>query len=57
MAKVILMATRPEPTVLQPYWAYMQVFSEADLESMLSHGPHDLAIKLLNSKLLQWGLI
>jgi hypothetical protein len=53
----VLMATGPEWTVPEPYRAYAQVFWEADSESMPSHGPHDLAIELLNSKQLPWGPI
>ncbi len=34
----VLMAIGPERTVLEPYRAYAQVFSEADSESMPSHG-------------------
>ncbi len=49
------MATGPEPTVPEPYRAYAQVFSEADLESMPSHGPQDLAIELLDGKQPPWG--
>jgi hypothetical protein len=52
MAGDILTATRHEPTVLNFYGAYAQVFSEADLEFMSSHGPQDLAIKLLYGKQL-----
>jgi hypothetical protein len=43
-ARDVLMATGPERTVSEPYRAYAQVFSEADSESMPSHGPQDLAI-------------
>ncbi len=46
----VLMATGPEPTVLEPYRAYAQVFSEADSESMPSHDPQDLAIELLDGE-------
>jgi hypothetical protein len=53
----VLMATRPEPTILEPYRAYGQVFSEADLESMPSHGSQDLAIELLDGKPPPWGPI
>jgi hypothetical protein len=51
------MATRPEPTLPWPYRAYAQEFLEANLESMPSHSPQDLAIKLLNNKQLPWGPI
>jgi hypothetical protein len=53
----IFMATVPEPTVPEPYRAYMQVFSEADSESVPSHGLQDLAIKHLNGKQSLWGPI
>jgi hypothetical protein len=53
----VLMATGPEPTVPEPYRAYAQLFSEADSESMPSHGPQDLAIELLNGKQPPWGPI
>ncbi len=46
----VLMATGPEPTVPEAYRAYAGVFSEADSESMPSHGPQDLAIELLDGK-------
>jgi hypothetical protein len=39
MARDFLMATGPEPTVLEAYEAYARVFSEVDLESMSNHGP------------------
>jgi hypothetical protein len=51
------MATWPELTVAEPYGAYAQVFLEADSGLMPSHGPQDLAIKLLNSKKLLCGFI
>jgi hypothetical protein len=50
LAGDVLMATGPEPTVPEPYRAYAQVFSEADSESMPSHGLQDLAIELLDGK-------
>ncbi len=53
----VLMATGPERTVPEPYRAYAQVFSEADSESMPSHGLQDLAIELLDGKQLPWGPI
>ncbi len=53
----ILMATGPEPTVPDAYKAYARVFSEADSESMPSHGPQDLAIELLNGKQQPWNPI
>jgi hypothetical protein len=53
----VLMATGPEPTVPEPYRAYAQVFSEADSESMPSHGLQDLAIELLDGKQPPWGPI
>jgi hypothetical protein len=56
-ARDVLMATRPELTVPEPYRAYAQVFSEADSESMPSHSPQDLAIELLNGKQPPWGPI
>jgi hypothetical protein len=46
----VLMATRPKSTTLEPYRAYGQVFSRADTESMPSHGPQDLVIKLHKGK-------
>jgi hypothetical protein len=46
----VLVATGPEPTVPDPYRAYLQVFLEADSEFMPSHGPQDPAIELLNDK-------
>jgi hypothetical protein len=52
-----LIATGPERTVPEPYRAYAQVFSKADWESMPSHGPHNLAIKLLDGKQPPWGPI
>jgi pyruvate/2-oxoglutarate dehydrogenase complex dihydrolipoamide dehydrogenase (E3) component len=48
----VLKATGSEPTVPEPYGAYTQVFLKIDSESMPSHVPQDLAIKLLNSKQL-----
>jgi hypothetical protein len=57
LARDVLMATGPEPTVLEPYRAYAQVFSEADSESMPSHGPQDLAIELHDGKQPPWGPI
>jgi hypothetical protein len=51
------MTTWPEPTAFEPYRAYAQVFSEVDSESLPSHGPQDLAIKLLNGKQPLWGPI
>ncbi len=51
----VLMATGPERTVPDPYRAYVQVFSEADSESMPSHGPQHLAIELLDGKQPPWG--
>jgi hypothetical protein len=54
-ARNVLMATRSAQAVLKPYQAYAQVYSEAESESMPSHGPQDLAIELLNGKLLPWG--
>jgi hypothetical protein len=48
----ILNATRHEPTVLERYRFYTQVFLEADLESLPSHSPQNLAIKLLDGKQL-----
>jgi hypothetical protein len=56
-AREVIMATWPEPTVPQPYRAYVQVFLEADSESMPSHGPQDLAVELLDGKQQQWGPI
>jgi hypothetical protein len=53
----VLMATRPEPTVPEPYRGYTQVFSEADSESMPSHGPQDLAIELTDGRQPLWGPI
>ncbi len=50
LAGDVLMATGPEPTVPDAYEAYARVFSEADSESMPTHGPQDLAIELLYSK-------
>jgi hypothetical protein len=44
------MATTPEPTVPEPYTAYVEVFSKAHSEFMPSCGHHNLAIKFLNSK-------
>jgi hypothetical protein len=38
MAGDVFMATRPEPTVQEPHRVFMQVDSEADSESMPSHG-------------------
>jgi hypothetical protein len=49
-ARDVLMPTGPEPTVPEPYRVYMQVFLEADSESMPSLGPQDLAIMLLDGK-------
>jgi hypothetical protein len=54
-ARDALMATGSEPTVMEPYRAYAKVFFEANLESMPSHGPQDLVIKLLDSKQPPWG--
>ncbi len=51
------MATGPELTVPEPYRAYAQILSEADSESMPSHGPQDLAIELLDGKQPPWGPI
>jgi hypothetical protein len=53
----VLMATGPELTGLELYKAYVQVFLEADSESMPSRGSQDLAIKLLDSKQPPWGPI
>ncbi len=53
----ILTATRLKCIVMKPYKAYMQDFSEADSESMPSHGPHYLTIELLNGKQPPWVLI
>jgi hypothetical protein len=53
----VLMATGPEPTVLDAYKAYARVFLEANSESMPSHGPQDLAIELLDGKQPLWGSI
>ncbi len=50
-----LMATGPEPTVPDAYKAYARVFSEANLESLPSHGPQDLVMELLDGKQLLWG--
>jgi hypothetical protein len=55
LASDILMATGSEPTVLEAYRAYAGVFSEADSESMPSHGSQDLAIELLDGKQPPWG--
>lgn len=44
------MATRSKLTVPEPYWAFSQIFSEADSVSMPRHGLQDLAIKLLKGK-------
>jgi hypothetical protein len=49
-ARDVLMATGLEPTVSKSYKAYLQVFSEADPESMPSYVPHNVAIKLVNGK-------
>jgi lysine/ornithine N-monooxygenase len=56
-ARDVFMATGSEPTVPEPYRAYAKVFSEADLESMPSHSPQDLAIELLDGKQPLWGPI
>ncbi len=52
-----LIATGPERTVPEPYQAYVQVFSEADSESMPSQGPQNLAIKLRDGKEPPWDPI
>ncbi len=57
MAGDILIATRPEPTVPEPYRAHEMVFIKADSESMPSYCPHNLAIKLLIGKQQLWGPI
>jgi hypothetical protein len=57
LAGDVLMATGPERTVLGRYRSYVQVFSEADSESMPSHSPQDLAIELLDGKQPPWGPI
>ncbi len=49
------MATGPEPNDSEPYSAYAQVFSDADSESMPSHGPQDLTIELLDGRQPLWG--
>ncbi len=51
------MATGLKPTVLESDKAYVQVFLEADSESMPSCSPQNLAIELLNSKQPPWGPI
>jgi hypothetical protein len=56
-ARDVLMATRLESTVLEPYRAYAQVFLEVELMSMTSHGPQHLAIELTDNKQLLWGPI
>ncbi len=48
----VLIATEPERTVPDANNAYAWVFSEADSESLPTHGPHDLTIELLNGKQL-----
>jgi lysine/ornithine N-monooxygenase len=52
MAREVVMATGPEPTVPELYRAYTQVFSMADSEPMSCHSLQDLAIELLNGKQL-----
>jgi hypothetical protein len=44
------MATGPERTVPDAYKAYAGVFSEADSESLPTHGSQDLSIELLDGK-------
>ncbi len=51
------MATGPEQTVWDPYWADLQGFSKADSKSTPSHGPQDLVIELLDGKQPPWGPI
>ncbi len=46
----ILVATEPEVTFPEPYGACAQVFLEADLETLPSHGLHDRAIELHDGK-------
>jgi hypothetical protein len=48
----MLLATGPEPNVPEPYITSVQVFSEADPESMASHGLQDMAIELFDGKQL-----
>jgi hypothetical protein len=48
------MTTRLELTVLNHYRAYVQVFLEAELESISSHGLQNLIIKLINGKQHLW---
>jgi hypothetical protein len=45
-----LMASGPELTVLEPHKFNLQVFSEANSESIPNHGLQDLAIEHFNSK-------
>jgi hypothetical protein len=56
-ARNVLRATGPEPTVLELYRAYLQLFSKADLELMHSHSLQDLVIEIINDKQQLWGLI
>jgi hypothetical protein len=55
--RVVLMSAGPEPNVREPYWAYVQVHSDAEMESMPSHSLQEQAIELLNSKQLPLGPI
>ncbi len=48
----VFMPTGPEPNVPEPYRPYIQIFPKADSESVPSHSPQDLAIELLDGKLL-----
>jgi hypothetical protein len=53
-ARVVFIATRPEPSFPEPYRLKAHVLFKANLKSMPSHGPQDLAIELINSKQLPW---
>jgi hypothetical protein len=57
LAGDVNMAIGLETSVLEPNWAYAQVFSEADLDTLPSHGSQDLAIVFLNGKQLPQGPI
>ncbi len=53
----VITATGPEPTLPEAYKAFTHVFSEAESESLPSHGPKDLVIELTSGKQPLWGPI
>jgi hypothetical protein len=57
MAGYVLMATGPEPNVLDLDLAYMQVFYKAVFESMLYPGAQELAMEAPNGIQPVWGSI